>query len=64
MVPARSGVGGRRRIARVMLINNRANLQAWITHVQALKPGSQMPDLAVFDGEQLNALAAYLQSLQ
>jgi cytochrome c oxidase subunit II len=62
--PDLTHVGSRKRIAGGMLVNNRANLQAWITHAQSLKPGSQMPDLATFDGEQLNALAAYLQSLQ
>jgi cytochrome c oxidase subunit 2 len=62
--PDLTHVASRRYIAGGMLPNNRANLQAWITHAQSLKPGSQMPDITAFNGEQLNALADYLQSLK
>ncbi|MCW8195837.1 cytochrome c oxidase subunit II [Proteobacteria bacterium 005FR1] len=44
--------------------NTRARLQAWIVNAQALKPGVRMPTLEEFDGETLNALAAYLESLE
>lgn len=62
--PDLTHVGSRRYIAGGMLPNNTANLAAWITHAQSLKPGSQMPDLTAFDGVELRALVAYLQSLE
>jgi cytochrome c oxidase subunit 2 len=62
--PELTHVGSRRRIAGGMFDNNTANLAAWVTHAQSLKPGSQMPDLTQFTGRQLRALVAYLQSLK
>lgn len=69
--PARGKVGpelthlaSRNRIAGGMMRNNTANLMAWVTHAQSLKPGSQMPDLTAFTGEELHALVAYLQTLE
>jgi cytochrome c1 len=47
-----------------MLPNNQANLAAWVTHAQALKPASQMPNVSQFTGDELQALVAYLQSLK
>lgn len=47
-----------------VLPNTRARLQAWIINAQAFKPGAKMPTLEQFDGETLNALAAYLESLE
>jgi len=44
--------------------NTRARLQAWIVNAQAMKPGAHMPTLEQFDGKTLNALAAYLESLE
>lgn len=44
--------------------NTRPNLQAWIVNAQAMKAGVHMPSLDQFDSEQLNALAAYLESLE
>jgi cytochrome c oxidase subunit 2 len=55
--------GSRIRIAG-FLPNNRARLQAWIVNAQALKPGVHMPTLDQFEGSELRALAAYLESLQ
>jgi cytochrome c oxidase subunit 2 len=43
--PDLTHVGSRRRIAGGAFENNTANLAAWITHAQSMKPGSQMPDL-------------------
>jgi cytochrome c oxidase subunit 2 len=62
--PDLTHVGSRLRIAGGMLANNPANLAAWVTHAQSLKPESQMPDLTQFTGRDLQALVAYLQSLQ
>lgn len=44
--------------------NTKARLQAWIVNAQSLKAGVHMPTLDQFDGEQLRALAAYLESLE
>lgn len=62
--PDLTHVASRSRIAGGMLPNDRGSLQAWIAHAQTLKPGAQMPDLPNLNGEQLIALADYLQSLE
>lgn len=62
--PDLTHVGSRRGLAANMLRNDTANLAAWITHAQALKTGSQMPNITQFTGDQLQMLVAYLQSLQ
>jgi cytochrome c oxidase subunit 2 len=62
--PELTHLASRTRIAGGMLVNNRANLQAWVTNAQSLKPGSKMPSLTRFTGEELNALVTYLQSLE
>jgi cytochrome c oxidase subunit II len=62
--PDLTHVASRKHIAGGMLLNNRANLQAWVTHAQSLKPGARMPSLTQFDGAELNALVTYLQTLQ
>jgi len=62
--PDLTHIGSRTTIAAGAYPNNLAYLNAWITHAQSLKPGAQMPDLTVFSGEDLHAVAAYLQSLQ
>jgi cytochrome c1 len=54
----------RRGIAANALPNTTANLAAWITHAQSLKPYAQMPNVTAFDGEELGALTAYLQTLR
>lgn len=54
----------RSRFAGASLPNDTAELAAWITHAQSLKPGAQMPDMNMFSGEQLRQLTAYLQSLR
>jgi cytochrome c oxidase subunit 2 len=41
-----------------------ANLSAWVTHAQALKPYAQMPNVTDFRGDELQALVAYLRRLQ
>lgn len=62
--PELTHVGSRRRLAGGMFENNPANLGAWITHAQSLKPGARMPDMKAFTGEELRAVVAYLQSLE
>jgi cytochrome c oxidase subunit 2 len=63
VAPDLTHFGSRMTIAGVMP-NTRARLQAWIVNAQALKPGVRMPTLEQFDSETLNALAAYLESLE
>jgi cytochrome c oxidase subunit 2 len=69
--PARGSIGpdlthlaSRTTIAGGMLPNDTADLEAWITHAQSLKPGTPMPDLPQFRGSDLRALVAYLQGLK
>jgi cytochrome c oxidase subunit 2 len=69
--PARGTVGpdlthlaSRRMIAANSLRLNTANLAAWVTHAQSLKPESGMPNLTQFSGEELRALVAYLRQLE
>jgi len=62
--PDLTHIGSRQKIAANMLPNDDANLAAWITHAQALKPASEMPDITQFDGRQLQAMVAYLRQLQ
>jgi cytochrome c oxidase subunit 2 len=45
------------------LANNRGNLGGWIANSQAIKPGNLMPPMPM-DGASLQALLAYLESLQ
>ncbi len=44
--------------------NDESDLEAWVTHAQSMKPGSEMPDLAEFNGANLRALVAYLKQLK
>ena len=62
--PELTHFASRQTIAGGMLPNNTANLSAWVTHAQALKPGAQMPDMTQFTGEHLHEIVAYLQSLK
>lgn len=62
--PDLTHVGSRHRIAGNELDNTTANLAAWVTHAQSLKPSAKMPNLSVFTGDELRDVVAYLQSLQ
>jgi cytochrome c oxidase subunit 2 len=62
--PDLTHVGGRARIAGGSFENNTANLAAWITDAQSMKPGAQMPSMRQLSGPDLRALVAYLQSLR
>ncbi len=50
-------------IAAGTLENTVGNLEAWISDPQAIKPGAKMPPTEL-DSEELQALVAYLQSLE
>ncbi|HET6805118.1 MAG TPA: c-type cytochrome [Frateuria sp.] len=62
--PDLTHVGSRTRIAGGSLVNDTANLEAWIVHAQSLKPGARMPDIDKLTGAQLRDLTTYLQSLK
>lgn len=44
--------------------NNRGNLAGWVVNPHGLKPGNLMPAAAELSGEDLQALLAYLETLQ
>jgi cytochrome c oxidase subunit 2 len=62
--PDLTHLASRQTIAGGMLPNDTADLEAWVTHAQSLKPGSPMPDLPQFRGSDLRALVTYLQTLK
>ena len=62
--PDLTHIGSRRRIASNWLENNTGNLTAWVTSARSLKPAVLMPNLTQFNGDQVRALVAYLQSLK
>jgi cytochrome c oxidase subunit 2 len=62
--PDLTHVGGRRTLAAGTLANNREALADWIKHAQEIKPGVFMPSFQILSPEDLNALAAYLESLK
>jgi cytochrome c oxidase subunit 2 len=62
--PDLTHIGSRLGLASNMLVNNTANLEAWVTHAQSLKPEAQMPDVTQFNGDELRDLVAYLQQLR
>jgi cytochrome c oxidase subunit 2 len=62
--PDLTHLASRRRIAGNELENNTAELSAWVTHAQALKPYAKMPNLSVFTGDELRDVVAYLQTLR
>ena len=52
----------RNTIGAAILDNNRGNLAGWIVDPQEIKPGNHMPGITL-DGEELDALLDYLESL-
>ena len=63
VAPDLTHIASRQYIAANSYPNNKAYLEAWVTHAQSLKPEAQMPDLTRFTGEQLRDLVAYLRQL-
>jgi cytochrome c oxidase subunit 2 len=61
--PDLTHLAARQTIAAGMLPNNRGNLGGWIENSQAIKPGNKMPPMQL-DGESLQALLTYLESLK
>lgn len=64
VAPDLTHLATRKYIAANTYKNNKANLEAWVTHAQSLKAGAEMPDLTEYKGTDLRALVAYLQELK
>ncbi len=62
--PDLTHVGSRRTLGAGILPNNRGTLAGWVADSQAIKPGNRMPAYPVFTGEELQAIAAYLEQLR
>ena len=62
--PDLTHVGSRSSLAAGILPNNAGTLASWISASQDLKPGNLMPSMNIFSGDDLRALAAYLESLK
>ncbi|WP_129791305.1 cytochrome c oxidase subunit II [Sphingosinicella sp. CPCC 101087] len=60
--PDLTHVGSRRTLGAGILPNNRGTMIGWIGNSQAIKPGNRMPPYTVLPGEDLQALAAYLEA--
>ena len=55
-------VGARRTLGAGILPNNRGTMMGWIANSQAIKPSNRMPPYTLLSGEDLTALAAYLET--
>lgn len=62
--PDLTHVGGRLSIGAGVLGNGTGALAAWIADPQHVKPGNLMPATRTLEGEDLRALASYLESLK
>jgi cytochrome c oxidase subunit 2 len=62
--PDLTHVGGRRALGAGMLRNHIGTMAGWIADPQALKPGNLMPVTRTLSGEELRALASWMESLQ
>jgi cytochrome c oxidase subunit 2 len=62
--PDLSHVGSRRTLGAGILPNNQGALGGWIIDSQTIKPGNRMPSYPVLAGEDLNAVAAWLDGLE
>ena len=64
IAPDLTHVGSRLSIAAGTYPNNVGTLAGWIASAQHLKPGNLMPSFSNLRGEDLRAVAAYLESLK
>jgi len=62
--PDLTHVGSRLALAAGTLPNNVGTIAGWIAASQHIKPENRMPSFDRFTGEELRALAAYVESLQ
>lgn len=64
VAPDLTHLASRKMIAANSYVNDKANLEAWITHAQSMKPGAEMPNLTAYDGTDIQDLVTYLQGLK
>jgi cytochrome c oxidase subunit 2 len=62
--PDLTHVGGRVSLGAGILPNNVGSIAGWIADTQHIKPDNLMPSFDIFPGDELRALAAYLESLK
>ncbi|MEN5361999.1 cytochrome c oxidase subunit II [Brevundimonas intermedia] len=62
--PDLTHVGSRQTLGAGILPNNQGTMAGWISDSQSLKPGNRMPSYAVLAGQDVRAVAAYLESLK
>jgi cytochrome c oxidase subunit 2 len=62
--PDLTHVGSRRSIGAGSYPNNVGTLAGWIADTQHLKAGARMPSFSSFSGEELRAVASYLDALK
>ena len=62
--PDLTHVGSRLSIGAGILPNNAGTIGGWIASSQHIKPGNLMPSFGRFSGEELRALAGYVESLR
>lgn len=60
--PDLTHVGSRRTLGAGILPNNRGTMMGWIGNSQAIKPSNRMPPYTMLSGEELRALAIYLEA--
>ena len=63
VAPDLTHIASRHTLAAGALTMSRGNLAAWIADPQGIKPGANMP-VTDLDGDELNAIVAYLESLR
>jgi cytochrome c oxidase subunit II len=61
--PDLTHLASRQTLGAAVVENNRGNLSGWVSNPQHIKPGNLMPPSLV-DGEELQALLAYLEGLE
>ncbi|MGH9559959.1 MAG: cytochrome c oxidase subunit II, partial [Terracidiphilus sp.] len=64
VAPDLTHIASRLSLASDTLTNNKADLEAWVTHAQSFKPGVEMPNLTQFTGLQLRQMVDYLETLR
>tara|TARA_R100001132_G_C3275359_1_gene98293 strand:+ start:11456 stop:12466 length:1011 start_codon:yes stop_codon:yes gene_type:complete len=62
--PDLTHIGSRNSLGADMFVNNRENLQNWIAHVSALKPGVKMPEFRALSDDEYQSLSKYLEQLK
>lgn len=59
--PDLTHIGSRRTLGAGILPNNRGTMMGWIGDAQAIKPGNRMPPYHALSGDDLKALAVFLE---